>query len=116
MHSQVRPSLGGRSLRASSPLAAPLLSIPCRRSAASDRLLVNEAGDADNVGNTLTQWGPRGHMQRRKRAWRRTRLVLDHSDGLQGIALNLRSYKRGRVCLAEELVISFDVLMVSGTF
>ncbi len=41
---QVRPSLGRRFLRASSLLAAPLLSIPCRRSAASDRLLVNEAG------------------------------------------------------------------------
>jgi len=36
MPSQVRLSLGVRSLRASSLPAAPLLSIPCRRSAATD--------------------------------------------------------------------------------
>jgi hypothetical protein len=39
MQSQVRLSLRVQSLRASSLPAAPLLSIPCRRSAASDRAL-----------------------------------------------------------------------------
>jgi hypothetical protein len=65
-------------------------------------------GDADNVGNTLTQWGPRGHMQRRKRAWRRTRLVLDHSDWPVRNRLNLRSYKRDECALRKSWLGAWD--------
>jgi hypothetical protein len=53
MQSQVRPSQARRSLRAPSLPAAPLLSIPCRRSAASDRRLLNEAGPKPSITKRL---------------------------------------------------------------